>query len=420
MSNRIEDMKKGEKSALITTIATFFLAVGKAVAGLLSGSVALLTDAVHSGADLFPILASWFGLRISQKDPDEKFPYGYYKAESLATLFVSIFLIYIAIEFALEGYSKLFIISSISYPLLAGSVASISIIASSLISRYQRKVGEETGSQSLIANSKESLADVFSSCLVLAAIILSQYRIPYAEGIATIIISVFVFKIGGESIRDSVYVLMDISPGVEVREDVEKILTQLPEVESFKNLRCRKSGPFIFGEATVEVREFLDIERGHEIADKIEKRIMEKIKGLESFIVHIEPVEKTEINIAIPIDSEEGLDSEISDHFGRAKYFSIITIDREKSQIKNLEIFENRYSNRESKAGLYTAHDLVERGIDDLITRKIGEISFHTLRDHLVEVYNTEGENVRMAAENYMKGNLGKIDEPTRKKDSPQ
>lgn len=134
-----EVLKRGERTALITTIATFFLAVGKAIAGFLSGSVVLLTDALHSGGDLFPIFASWFGLKISQKDPDEKFPYGYYKAESLVTFLVSIFWLYIAIEFILSGYSKIFTVSEISRPLLAGGVAFTSVVISGLISRYQKK-----------------------------------------------------------------------------------------------------------------------------------------------------------------------------------------------------------------------------------------------------------------------------------------
>lgn len=414
MSDSKESMKKGERTALITTIATFLLAVFKGIAGFLSGSVALITDAVHSGADLVPIIASWFGLRISQKDPNEKFPYGYYKAESLTTLFVSIFLIYIAIEFVLEGYSKLFVISTISYPVAAGLVALSSAVISVFIARYQKRVGKEIDSQSLIANSKETLADVFSSCIVLIAIILAHYRVPHAEGVATIIISIFIFKSGLEFFIDSLQSLMDISPGDKVEEDVKKILNEIPEVENFKDLRSRRSGPFVFGDATVEIKGFLDIKRAHEIADKIEDKVTEKVKRLETFIVHVEPVEKTEVNISIPVETDEGLDSKLSNQFGRAKYFLITTINQKEKEIINFKTIKNEYRNTENKAGHHAAHKLVNEGINDVLTKKIGEISYHTLRDHLTGIYKIKGKNTKQAIESYMNKELEKIKKPTK------
>lgn len=83
----------GEKAAAYSAVATLLLACFKGMVGYLSGSVALTTDAFHSGADSITRFASWFGLKVSQRKPDEKFPYGYYKAETLTALFVSIIII---------------------------------------------------------------------------------------------------------------------------------------------------------------------------------------------------------------------------------------------------------------------------------------------------------------------------------------
>ncbi len=66
-------LKEGEKASALTTLITILLAIAKAIAGTISGSLVLLTDALHSAVDVLPILASWFGLRIAQRDPDEKF-----------------------------------------------------------------------------------------------------------------------------------------------------------------------------------------------------------------------------------------------------------------------------------------------------------------------------------------------------------
>ena len=130
------NLKKGEKASAITTVFTVLLAIGKAIAGIFSGSLVLITDALHSGVDVLPIFASWFGLKISQREPDEKFPYGYYKAESITTLFVSLFILYAGFEFLREGFSKLFVFPSISYPLLAGGAATSSIVISFFIAAW--------------------------------------------------------------------------------------------------------------------------------------------------------------------------------------------------------------------------------------------------------------------------------------------
>jgi len=191
---KISKLKKGEKTAGIATIILLLLALVEAAVGFLSGAVILIADALHNVTDSLTNFASWFGLKISQKRPTEKFPYGYYKAESLATLFVSGFILYAAFELLLEGYSKIFTLSEISMPFQAMFMALVSLIVSYLMAKYMKKVGKEINSQLLIANSQERAAHVFSSIVIFAAILLTFYRIPYVEGIITIGFSLLILK----------------------------------------------------------------------------------------------------------------------------------------------------------------------------------------------------------------------------------
>ena len=92
MDERIYKLKQGEKTAGISTITIILFALVEALLGVLSGNIILIIDALHNAADSVASFASWFGLKISQRKPTEKFPYGYYKAENLATLFVSFFI----------------------------------------------------------------------------------------------------------------------------------------------------------------------------------------------------------------------------------------------------------------------------------------------------------------------------------------
>ncbi len=417
LEDKIKILKESEKAALTTTIITIFLAMGKSLAGIISGNLVLLTDGIHSAADILPIFASWFGLRIAQREPDEKFPYGYYKAESLASLFVSLFIIYIAFEFGLRGFSKLFEESSVSYPLIAGSVAAVSIVVSFLIARYQNKVGEKTNSQSLIANSKESMMDVYSSVLVFVAISLSYLEIPYIEGAATMLIALLILKVGFESIKDSVYALMDISPSKDIEQEVISIIGNISGVEGYQALKLRKSGPFVFGEVTVKVRKSVDVDRAHEISDNLERKLKDEIETIDSFTTHIEPYTTVKSRIAIPIKSKDGMTSEISEHFGRAPYFLIATLDTDEEKIEDWEIIENRYENKEVRAGLKAADLIVKEKIDSLLTCQIGDISFHTLRDHIVDIFECEKGEVKDVVEKYLSGDLTRLSEATKHKD---
>ncbi|MFW6083498.1 MAG: cation diffusion facilitator family transporter [Thermoplasmatota archaeon] len=417
LEDKIEILKESEKAAFLTTITTLLLAVGKGLAGLLSGNLVLLTDGVHSAADILPIFASWFGLKIAQREPDEKFPYGYYKAESLASLFVSIFIIYIAIEFTLEGFSKLFEVSSVSHPIIAGGVAFSSIFISFLIAKYQKQVGEKTNSQSLITNSKESMMDVLSSVLVFVAIALSYLEVRYVEGAVTMLIALMIFKVGFESIKDSAYALMDISPSEGVEESVVEVIGNISGVEGYQNLKLRKSGPFVFGEVTVKVRKSIDVDRAHEISENLENKLKDKLKTIDSFTTHIEPYKTTKSRIALPIKTDEGITSELSDKFGRAPYFIIVSLDTEKKKIEDWEVKENKFEDKEVRAGLNAANLIVKEKIDSLITKEIGKISFHTLRDHIVDVYKCEDDITEDLVEKYLSDELKKLSEPTKDKD---
>lgn len=264
IDERIDRLKQGEKTAGVSTIAIILLASVEALVGFLSGNIILIIDALHNAADSVASFASWFGLKISQRKPTERFPYGYYKAESLATLFVSIFILYAAFELLLEGYSKLYAVPEIAMPLEALSIALVSAIGSYLLARYIKKTGEKVDSQSLIANAQERTTHVFSSIIIFVAILLTLYKISYVESIITMFFSLVIFRIGIFTTKDSIFALMDVNPSQKIENKVKEVITSISGVEDYENLKLRRAGPYIFGEAKVKIRKFVDVGRAHE------------------------------------------------------------------------------------------------------------------------------------------------------------
>jgi cation diffusion facilitator family transporter len=405
-----KNLKRGERAAGTATLVSFLLAIGKGFIGYFSGSLALMADALNSGADVLAMFASWLGLRLSQRKPDEKFQYGYYKAENLAAMVVSIFILLTAVEILLEGISRISAPLELDEPFLAMGAALISAFAAFWLSVYLKREGSRINSPSLLASSKDRLTDIAGSSVVFVAILSTYLNVSYVEPVVAVLMSLLVMKVGLEIAKDSILALMDIGPSRDIEKKAKKIIQSVPGVEAFTNLRLRKAGPFIFGEVDIEVKKSARVQRAHEIADNVENEVKRNVRDVEYFTVHVEPHEDVEQKLAMPVKADDGLDSEVMDNFGRATYFLFVTLDEGK--VMDVSAEKNRFKERKTKAGLSVSNYLTGKGVTAVVTRKMGEISFHTLRDHLIEVYETRGRTAKAVVNNFVKGKLKPLPDP--------
>ncbi len=404
--------KKGEKVTIEATFTVVAFAIAKSVVGFLSGSIVLMADGVHSAADSFSTFLVWIGLKISKKKPTEKFQYGYYKAENLSTLFVSGLIFYAGFEIIRGSIYKIFASYQLHIPFVAISVALLDAVVMFSVGTYEAKVGREIHAQSLIADGSESRMHLFSSSIVLLGLLSSYFKIPYIEGIAGIIVSGFILSVGLESGRDAILALMDVSPSPAVEQKIKGIIQKFSELQDFGGLRLRKSGPFIFGEVKVRMRKNINVERAHEITEKLEQEIKNKISHVDSFLINVEPLEKKKNKIIVPVSEKNGIESKISKIFSRAKFFAVLTVENDK--IIDIKIKKNPYQAKQIRTGLSVAKFLLAENPDILITREIGPIAFHTLRDNLVDIYKTEGETLKQLLGLFLAGNILRLEEPTK------
>lgn len=414
---KIAKLKRGERAAGISTLAILLLGLAEALVGFFSKSGILLTDALHNVGDSLASFASWLGLKISQRKSSERFPYGYYKAENLAAFFVSLLILYASFELIIEGYSRLFVLPEISMPLEALSISAFSIVFSLLLAKYLKKVGKEINSQSLLTNAKERFTHIFSSSVVFIVILLSSFKVPYVEGFTMILFSLFILKAGILSAKDSIFSLMDVAPSKELSERVKKIILSVNGVESLEMLKLRKSGPFVFGEAVIRVGKTFGVKRAHEIADKVERKVREEVEEIDSLTLHLEPYEREEVKVAIPITLDKGLNSRLSNHFGRADNFIFLYLNRKNKKIKDFYVKPNPHKQDIVKAGLSVSKFLLKERVDVVITKEMGEISFHTLRDNLIEIYKAQGDRVGDVVRNFLEERLEPLEKPTRKEE---
>lgn len=385
----MEDKKKifikGERVAKNSSIVVALIGLIKGIIGIISGSIALIAQAIDSLTDVFSSLAVYTGLKLAQKEPTEKFPYGYYRAETFASLIVAIFIIASGILIIRESILRFLQPSSISYPFFAMSAAALSIPVLYLLVRYNKKIGEEINSQALIGESKNFSFDIYSSILVFISILSLYFGIPWVEPTAGIIISILILKTGFEIGKDAILTLMDavLKPGHvkkirEIGESVEGVL-------GVHDIKIRKSGPFCFGEMHMEVEEDLTVDKAHAISEEVEHKAKQECEDLERLNIHIEPAKRKKFRVSIPLKNDKGLDSIVTSHFADVPFFLIL--DVEKKQIKNWKIKPNPGEKLSKKKGINAAKFLIEEKVNTLIVGELGEAPFHILKDNLVEIY---------------------------------
>ena len=379
-----DNLKLGVKTAGYATLALAFLTLLKGAVGIYSGSTALFADAVHTGLDIFASLAVWVGLKISLKNSGKRFPYGYYKAENIVALFVSLLIMLSGVELLREGFAGVKTPLNIEFKGLALATAAFSVLALYALSMYKRNVGTRIDSQALIADAVHSYMDVFSSIVVVIAVLGSMLGIPELNSLGVIIISLLIFKMGIENARDAVLTLMDAWIDEKAIERIEKNICEIPGVIELEDLKLRKSGLVVFGEVTVEVEGETNLKRVELLSEEIKTAVKTEVKNLEHIVVNAKPVRRKNLRLAIPVMDREGLQAKSAEYFGKAPYFLFVEI--EEGRVGKWEILENLYFNSEKKRGLKVVELIIREKSNVLVTRNVGEGPFHMLRDNFIKI----------------------------------
>jgi len=118
-------------------------------------------------------------------------------------------------------------------------------------------------------------------------------------------------------------------------------------------------------------------------------------------------------HLVIPVVEKKGLTSQISDRFGRSPYFLFLNL--KKGEIKGFYFLKNLYRERQVKAGLGAANLIAKQKSDILITSELGEISFHVLRDHLIDLYQVKGKTAKEVIDYFIAGRLNQLERPSKR-----
>jgi cation diffusion facilitator family transporter len=416
MNNEVEKIKRlgqGQRIAWIASLLTLFLAIVKGAVGYRFDSPLLVADAVHSAGDVVTIAASGFGLWFAARKKSEKFPYGLYKAETLAGLFIGAFILWAGVEMAREGYAKLLHSSTApGFPFLPVIATILSIIVNYFLAKKEKEVGKFINSQSLQIKAYETVLDIYVSCAVLIGLLLAFLGVPYAEGVLIMAISLLILKLGVQTVWICLLSLLDANLDPELQTEIVGKVAEMNGVMGVTQVRVRRSGPFRMVDCTIESSPNLPLYRAHELADKIEDTITGDYKEIETVFVHVEPSRERVHCALIPVAEINGLDSRIHGHFGRAPYFVVVRFDGNDFEI--VDFYYNEFLGEKIHIGVKIIKALTPSGLSMLFTRSVGELSFYMLKDNFIDIYRVDEElTVREIVQAYRKKRLPILTTPT-------
>lgn len=379
-----ENLRIGINASKNSTLVLAFLAVLKGIVGFYSGSTALIADAVHTSLDIFTSLAVWAGFRLSLKESGEKFPYGYYKAENLVALFVSIIILFSGMGLVREALVNLNNPVTLELPGIALGAAIFSVFAIYKLSRYKARIGRQINSQALTADAMHSYMDVFSTLIVVVALAGSFLGIYWLDSIGVLIISLIIFRFGIITARDSMLILMDAWLDKDSINKIREKIGDIQGVNLVEDIKLRKSGLVVFGEVAVEIEGEANLNRVEMLLEEIEKTVKKEVRNMEHVVINVKPAKMEAIKIAFPVEIQNGLRSTISLHFGKAPYY--IFIEQKEGKTTKWEIIENPAAGLDKKRGVKTAYFLIDKNVNVLIAKDIGEGPFHILHDNFVKM----------------------------------
>jgi cation diffusion facilitator family transporter len=349
-----------ERVALYSILVNVFLLGLNLVMATYSGSLALLAETAHNLADLAASAAVLVGLKLSQRKSGA-FPYGLYKIENIAAIIVGLFIFLTAYEIAKEA-----LVESgreiLMHPVILLGVMTAALVPW-LFSRYEIRVARAVNSPSLMAEAKEFQAHVLSSGLVFAAL-LGQWIGWPLDWPAALLIVLWIVRAGWETLTSGMRVLLDASIDAKTLQRVRHVIERQPAVVEVRSLLGRNAGRYRFLEVEIGVRS-QSVEKAHQVSHAIEAEIRNEIPFVERVLIHVEPVAKSVVRIAVPLTDQSGA---VSRHFGLAPYFALADRQTATGQTVGQMIITNPFADHPKGRGLEVAHWLLEHHVDVVIT----------------------------------------------------
>jgi cation diffusion facilitator family transporter len=274
--------------ARLSIVSNTLLIVMKLIVGLISGSVSILSEAIHSSMDLIAAIIAFFSVRVSDNPPDSRHPYGHGKIENISGVIESLLIFLAAIWIIFEAVRKLLgekiELDSIA---LGSIVMLISAIVNIFVSRRLYKVARSTNSVALEADALHLRTDVYTSLGVAIGLgLIIVTRINWLDPVIAILVALFIIKEAYHLLTRAFTPLLDTAWNSSEIEELKEKLNGLDV--NYHDLRTRVAGNYRFVDIHIQIPEDVSVGKAHKYCDKIENELTRVYENL-TVTIHVEP-----------------------------------------------------------------------------------------------------------------------------------
>src|SRR6202045_2932118 len=290
----VEEVKEKKRAALLSVGSALALVSLKTFLVLRTGSLGVLSEALHSGLDLVAAIITFLSVRVSDEPADERHPYGHGKFENFSAFVETGLLLLTALYIIYEAFMRLFFRSVHIEPSITAIVILFCALAIDVTrARALSRVAKKFSSDALEADALHFSTDVWSPVVVIFGVGLvwagEAWNMPYliyADAIAGLAVAGVILWVGSQLGRRTVDALLDAAPE-GLQQEIARAIARMDGVLDVDRVRVRRAGNHHFVDATVSVARTASLEQVHALSDAIEKRIGEIVPA--DVMVHAEP-----------------------------------------------------------------------------------------------------------------------------------
>jgi cation diffusion facilitator family transporter len=278
------------KVTLIGSVVDLVLGVVKIAVGLFAGSQALIADGVHSLSDLATDFLVIFAAKHAHREADEEHPYGHGRIETVATVALGVALAIVAVGISIDAFRRMASEETLlHHGVWALVIALISVASKEYIYQYTARVARRLRSNMMHANAWHSRSDAISSIIVVIGVGGAMAGFPYLDEVAAIAVALMIAKIGWDLLWTSLQELIDKALEPELVEDIRQRILEVDGVRACHMLRTRTSGSDSLVDVHLQVDPTLSVSEGHQIGERVRKRLIGEVEHVADVTVHIDP-----------------------------------------------------------------------------------------------------------------------------------
>ncbi len=294
--NNIDNFEKqATKVSVVSIVGNILLSLFKALAGILSNSSAMVSDAVHSASDVFSSIIVIIGIKISAQSSDDDHPYGHERFECVAAIVLAVILVITGLFIGHTAYENIINENYVNNHIpgvLALVAAIVSILSKEAMFWYTRHYAKKLDSGALMADAWHHRSDSLSSIGALIGILGARNGYPILDAIASLVICGFILKAAYEIFLDAINKMVDRSCDEGTEDLLIECASKVEGVLGIDLLRTRIFGSKIYVDIEISVDGNLTINEGHIIAEEVHNEMEIAFPKVKHIMVHVHPFEQ--------------------------------------------------------------------------------------------------------------------------------